>query len=323
MSDSVLGPSPGELDTPIRRLRLLSRLAIALLLDVIEIARGGRHMIDALLIAVIVQANRGGVADRSDFQVAYGGSANVTPDDRRRPIAINALAASLGLPFETVRRRVRNLSEAGVCRTVSGGVIVPSAVLGLLDEGQKRRRAYERVRAFFYEVSDLGLMPELAPPSAHLGANADPLATTILLTAEYVLREIAGLLETMGGPVDGLIAFEIFRANTAHFPHHFRGGEGYGAQDMVDDSHRRPISAAAVAALVGMPEETVRRHIVRLIDRGVCQRVRDGVIMPAAVYARADVREAIFANAANLRRLFAGLSRFGVLQQWERLRQAA
>jgi hypothetical protein len=55
--------------------------------------------------------------------------AKLPPDEMRRPISILSLAGSLGLPFETTRRHVARLTDAGVCRRVRGGVIVPAAVL--------------------------------------------------------------------------------------------------------------------------------------------------------------------------------------------------
>jgi DNA-binding Lrp family transcriptional regulator len=310
MSDSEESSGWSALDTPIRRLRLLSRLAIALLLDLIDISRAGRQVIDTLLLGVIVQANR---------TAASGGDA-AAPGASLRPITVSGVAASLGLPFETTRRRVRKLVDEGLCRAVSGGVIVPSAVLGRPDFQAASGRLYARLQLFYHEVSDLNLLPELPAARAAPADDARLVVTTVALAGEYVLREVAGLLETMGGPLDGLIAFEVFRANTAHFPHYLRGGEGYAAEDMVEDDRRRPVRVAEVAARLGMPHETVRRHVLRLVDSGVCRRAPGGVIMPAEVFARANVRTAVFSNAANLHRLFAALARLGVLELWERTR---
>jgi DNA-binding transcriptional ArsR family regulator len=295
-----------ELDTPIRRLRLLSRLAVYLLLDLVDIARGGRHVLDTLLISVIVQANHA-----------------APTDETLRPISVNALAASGGLPFETVRRRVRKLAEEGLCRFVDGGVIVPAAVLSRPGYFEKGERAYERLRAFYYEVSDLGLVSDLPPPSDELAADDYPLATAMRLLTDYVLRETAGLLASMGGMIDGLIAWEVFGANTAHFGHHLRGGEGYDARDMVADERRRPVTVTTVAAELGMPQETVRRHVARLVEAGTCRRVAGGLIVPAEVFAREHVRSAVFGNAANLQRLCVQLSALGVLRLWDRTRLAA
>ncbi|MDE2488122.1 MAG: ArsR family transcriptional regulator [Alphaproteobacteria bacterium] len=149
------------------------------------------------------------------------------------------------------------------------------------------------------------------------------MGAVVRLLTDYVLRETAGLLASMGGVMDGLIAWEVFRGNTAGFPHHLRGGEGYAAQDMVADDFRRPVKVAEVAERAGMPHETVRRHVGVLVEAGVCRRVSAGLIVPAEVFARDNVRSAVFGNAANLRRLLAQLSALGVLQLWDSERRAA
>ena len=316
MSSPVSPTLSAEIDTPIRRLRLLSRLAVFLLLDLVDIARGGRHVLDTLLMSVMVQANLAGIAPN-------GASEAVPTDEMLRPISVNALAGSGALPFETVRRRVKKLADEGLCRFVGGGVIVPPEVLGRPGYFEKGERAYDRLRAFYYEVSDLGLLAELPGPSDDIQADDYALSAAVRLATDYVLRETAGLLTAMGGVMDGLIAWEVFRANTAEFPHHLRGGEGYAAEDMVADDWRRPVSVSAVAARVGMPTETVRRHLGLLLKAGVCTRVEGGLIVPAEVFAREPVRTAVFGNAANLQRLFAQLSALGVLQLWDRRRRAA
>lgn len=52
------------------------------------------------------------------------------PDDgERRPVALRALARTLDLPWETVRRQATALVASGMVDMVDGGVIVPTRVL--------------------------------------------------------------------------------------------------------------------------------------------------------------------------------------------------
>ena len=53
----------------------------------------------------------------------------VLPDDARKPVSISQVAKSLGMPFETVRKQVHKLIDAGLCVRVEGGVIVPQTSL--------------------------------------------------------------------------------------------------------------------------------------------------------------------------------------------------
>src|SRR5665213_1096449 len=122
---AVLARTP----SPIADARITNRLAMAYLLDAIAVFRGGEHLLDALLTSAISQANVAPITRQADLQVTYAAPEAPPPDDMRRPVSINALATSLGLPFETVRRRVRGLLDRGTCESVGGGVIVPTRVV--------------------------------------------------------------------------------------------------------------------------------------------------------------------------------------------------
>jgi len=55
-------------------------------------------------------------------------SQTVLPDELRRPVSVLAIANSLRLPYETVRRHANALEKAGVCRRIGGkGLIVPAS----------------------------------------------------------------------------------------------------------------------------------------------------------------------------------------------------
>lgn len=62
------------------------------------------------------------------------------------------------------------------------------------------------------------------------------------------------------------------------------------AHQPAPDVQRRPISALAVAAELGMPRETVRRQVADLVQRGALIRVaRNGVIVPPSYLERDEV----------------------------------
>lgn len=71
----------------------------------------------------------------------YGAMDEMPPDDMRRPVTIAALAASLRMPYETVRRHAGYLIREGVAVRVDGkGLIIPRA--------QMREQAmFEGIRA--------------------------------------------------------------------------------------------------------------------------------------------------------------------------------
>jgi DNA-binding Lrp family transcriptional regulator len=319
MTHPAASPLGAQADDPIVRLRLASRLAVAFLLDVIAIARGERHVLDTLFISAIIQANVQEITRRADLQVAYAESDDPPPDELRRPVTMNALASSLELPFETVRRRVQRLVAEGVVRHVEGGVIVPTAVLAQPEYYENGFRGYERLRAFYYQLSDLGLLRDLPPPSADLAGGTVPVRAVARLAGAYVLR-VVETLGSIGDLIDGLIVLEVFRSNIEHVSSDLRGGEGFESADMLADEQRRPISVLALAARLGIPHETARRHVMSLIEKDILLRVRGGLIVPAQGLTRPQMRPALLANAGNMQRLFGALSQLGVLRIWDAVR---
>lgn len=296
--------------------RLAGRMAASFLLDVIAIARGDGQVLDTLLISAVIQANVEEINRRGDLQVAYAQSDEPPPDALRRPVSMNALASSLDLPFETVRRRIKGLVRAGRCVFVEGGVIVPAAVLAEPQYVADAYRGFERIRQFYYQLRDLGLLGDLPPPTVRLSPGVFPIRAVARLAGTYVLRVIEALAQ-VGDLIDGLIVLEIFRSNVEHLP--ATRGPGHGG--IVADDQRRPIAVTGISARLGVPQETVRRHVAGLIARGAVRRVRGGLIVPLEQISGLSVRlrPAVEANFKNLHRLFAAYSQLGVLQVWDSL----
>ncbi|MET0273034.1 MAG: hypothetical protein ABW360_08595, partial [Phenylobacterium sp.] len=91
------------------RARAVGELSLAFLLDQVTTSIGDLRPRDALLVLAINQANIAPLTRQPDTRRRYGSLEAAAPDEARRPVSVNAVAGSLGLPFETVRRRVRHL----------------------------------------------------------------------------------------------------------------------------------------------------------------------------------------------------------------------
>lgn len=312
-------PAPTALgsstDDEFARLRLTNRLAVAFLLDVIAITRGDKHVLDTLLMSAVIHANVREINRRADLQSAFARSDELPPDDLRAPISMNALASSLEIPFETVRRRVTALARERFCVFVEGGVIVPSAVLADPSYFADAFRVFQRLQAFYYELGDLELLGEL-PPGAELSAETFPVRAVARILGAYVLRAVEAL-GAMGDLLDGILLLEIFRGNVEGLSPH-RPGPG----EVLTDELRVPISILTLARRIGAPYETVRRHAAALLERGVVARVRGGLIVPARALEDPRLPAILAHNAANLRRLFATLAQLGVLRLWDGARPA-
>jgi hypothetical protein len=134
------------------------------------------------------------------------------------------------------------------------------------------------------------------------------------LSSEYILRSIDLMTNVVGGDlVKGLIFLAVVQANIQHLVHDDSLSQVYSeSTDTVPDEARRPVSVHALSVSLGIPYETTRRYVNKLLTEGYCERVRRGLVVPAAVLQREQMLNALKRNFANLQRLMAGLRRSGV-----------
>lgn len=142
------------------------------------------------------------------------------------------------------------------------------------------------------------------------GLSGDGARAAVRLGSDYLLRSLQMLAELSDGHMlGGLISLAIVQANTVHL-------EGSGAfRDLADlppDSVRRPVSVLAIANSLGLPYETTRRHIEKMIQTGQVDRVSGGVIVPARALDSPRHLELLGAHLVNLRRLVRGLAAAGL-----------
>lgn len=286
---------PAEIAAP--RSLALARLSFAFLLD--EMTNGVAELepLDVLLMLAINQANIAPLTRNPDARARYGQLEAPAPDAERRPVSINAVAASLGMPFETVRRRVRALVAAGVCAMCPEGVVVPASFLVSPGYIRSVLTAHQRLRAFYFELAAANLIEEL-PPSAYDLEDEIPVRAAARLLSDYVLRVSEGLLREGGNVVSGLILVALL--GTA-LP-----GEG-----------QAPATLKALARRLDLPAETVRRHLVQLVEDGLAVRTPAGLVITAEILGRPGLQLLFADNMIHVQRLLAGLAERGVILAWE------
>jgi hypothetical protein len=81
----------------------------------------------------------------------------LTCDDRRRPISGGGLAASLNIPAETVRRKVKALIAAGYLRRMNGGLVAPTEALERPEVVRMIRANYLSLCRLFSQLRGLGI----------------------------------------------------------------------------------------------------------------------------------------------------------------------
>jgi hypothetical protein len=145
-------------------------------------------------------------------------------------------------------------------------------------------------------------------------AGEDRLRLSVRLSTEYLLRSVRLMVDFVGGDlVTAVVFLAIVSANASHL--NADGPDGPQHADLADlppDEARKPVSVLALAGSLGLPYETTRRHVAKLLKSGQCMRVPGGLIVPGRVLFSDGHSEILRANMTNLRRLFRALIKGGV-----------
>lgn len=310
---SPLAPAPGPAAQSRPPAWRIARASIELVMDIIDISRGDGHMLDPLLVATVVEGNLALVSQDPELQRRYAEADQPPPDELRRPISIAAVASSLSLPYETVRRRTNGLIRRGAMVSTPKGLIVPAALLTTPAYLEAAIARYERVKRFYFELKALGVtdgLPERDEGVAPLTGPPVRLVNRVL--SEFQSRLYEQMLRRLGDLVTGVVALEMGRANAEGLEEAARQIEG-----PLPDDLRHPISMLALAKRLRLPAETVRRHVRRLEAEGLCRQVDGGFLAEIADLPPQGESTPIQRNLMNLSRMMARLGALGVLAYWE------
>jgi hypothetical protein len=245
-------------------------------------------LVSSLLLPGILDANVGHLDADPDTSRRHQALDAAYPDALRRPANALSIAHFLDIPRETARAKLTEMLAAGVLHRAADGYILPNGTLiseGFLPALPRYMEAFGEfvsglalIRAFGLR-SDSGLMQPVWPvawaamrlSTAHVlreTAYARALAPDLSLTASYILL-------TVCHGVSGHLRL------ASHMP------VGAGALAVLRPTFG-PVRSSTVSARLGLPEETVRRHLKRLVEIGFLCRtsrgydiVHDGATLPA------------------------------------------
>lgn len=308
-------------DAPHTTVRVAARLANGFALDLVKLGGFGRDVVDGLLLCAISQANVAQITRNPQLQRTYATLDQPPPDEMRRPVSVSAIANSLRMPFETARRRIAALAGLGIVVQTPRGVIVPTAPLNSPFYRIGTEANYNLVRNLYFRLRGIGLLEDLPKPTwPEFDPEHPPMRLVIRLSSDYVLRLAEPIGQHIGDLVTGLILMDLLHANTEHLPD-TEGGEAdedWGVEGFVPDRLRKPVRPTILAQRLGIPHETVRRHLNRLVGRDLCERNGDGYLVTARILTRAPFVQYMTDNQSHLSRLYSQLADFGVLTEWER-----
>jgi hypothetical protein len=138
---------------------------------------------------------------------------------------------------------------------------------------------------------------------------------TARLSSQYLLRVVQLLIDTFGDIRAGLLVTAINQANIAGFFRTEEGRRAAGPDGSVPDEARRPISVARLADSTGLPFESTRRIVQRLIDQEVCRHVQGGVVFPRSAAQRPQIVANAIANFSYVHKFVRDLEAAGLVDR--------
>jgi hypothetical protein len=287
----------------------LGRIAIGVYLDLVDLTREGGDVLGPLIEAAVLEANIGAAVEGFVRSGDLRALERPLPPEVMRPVSVHALAASLRLPYETVRRRAGSLAEEGRLVRDRGGVHVAPGWMTRPAAARRSRLRHERLQRLHRDVLEnlgpeaLGLTPAPAPPVR----SGPPLQFIDHLANGYMLRLSELLTAELGDPFAGFVLLNVVRANIRHLPLEDSkfGAGGAGA--------RRPARPTPLSKTLGVAPETLRRHVRRLERAGFLVRAEGGVILDDQAF-RSRLAFALIGVAVGaIRRILSQMARAGLL----------
>ncbi|MEG3145079.1 hypothetical protein U1839_10500 [Sphingomonas sp. RT2P30] len=117
------------------------------------------------------------------------------------------------------------------------------------------------------------------------------------------------------GPTELLIYTTIAVANVQKLMRERSIPSGRGATEILPREWVVPISRNAIASATGLPRETVRRHVARMVEAGMLiQDERGGVTTPIGMISNFGLEPLLEALLTEFARAAEGLLRAGVIE---------
>lgn len=262
-------PAPERSATGLPMGRLMVRLIAEMQLTMI--AAGMRALDGDLDRAVIFM-----VVARASEMLSLHGAGHARGDGRSaKAISINALAASLGRPFETMRRHIHALCAMGLCTRSPAGVSVPEAVHSRPEIAALFRTSHDALVRMAEDFAAHGLpLPE---PRRHLPYDWH---TGLAAAHDVLLTGIEFHAHRFQSWTDMALANAVLCANARPL---FRSRDvalayaEFGVS--APESLCQPVSTGSVARALGLPPSTAHRRVAAMIETGLLVRRARGVVL--------------------------------------------
>jgi len=218
-------------------------------------------------------------------------------------VSAHSLAMSLSRPYETVRRHVHALVDAGWCARGADGVHANHAEIQSPDLTEFLTLVHDAAVRFVADMARAGVpMPEVGTVRPYHHAAGVQAAIDLMLAVLDTNRRVhADWLE--------LVLFStIYAANSRLLNADRELAWHYADGRKVPPMHlRQPVRTSNVARALGLPEATVRRRLVRLLEDGRVERIGKKLLASEAWLNRPEAIETSTRSFGTVRLLIARL----------------
>lgn len=198
------------------------------------------------------------------------------PNELRRPVNAMSVAASVGIPRETARTRIKTLIGNGILIESDAGVVLSTDGIGngpILKVLPGYLGAIDAFLTDLRSISACGLKPgnNFSEPLWTLGGAVLRLGCAHVLrttnAAQALQPDAPFVTKYVFAALSHLVGLDFRLDETPPATSEETGPFGWELQ---------PVSGAAVARYTGLPDETVRRHLHQLGATATVIRNRDG-----------------------------------------------
>jgi DNA-binding transcriptional ArsR family regulator len=295
------------------RPRQLARLGASLFVETVSIIVEAfdKDLVTALTFLAISRQN---LRQLTDGWAARG--VGREPDRTRQPASTRALSATIGIPYETVRRHLRKLRQAGLCEVGPAGAVIPDAVYSTPILKGAADRTWRTTNHFVGEAARSGIIA----PSVQIAPTAGARWQVCRIGVDYFLDGLALARRHLQlDTLDVLVMRAVWVGNARPWLADPDQRLAFGAlADIPADAQRPPVSSYAAAKALSLPYETVRRAAERLSESGRLSKAPDGgLIVPASVSASPALLGLVSDYAAQTGLFLGRLAEIGVIPDAE------
>jgi DNA-binding Lrp family transcriptional regulator len=230
------------------------------------------------------------------------------PDtERRQAISVNALAASLSRPFETVRRHVNALLDQGLCVRTPAGVTTPAEVHERAAIAALFRVHHDTLVRLIEDMVAFGMpLPETRPQIGYEWHTGLAAAHDVLLTGiEFHAAHFDSWL-------DMVLLGTVMCANARPFTYDRAVSLSYSDfTRLPPESLRAPVPASAIARALGLPPSTIQRRVNAMILAGKLHRRQGGLMVSEAALNAQPAIEDSRTSTDHTRQIFTRLAAGG------------